>query len=270
MLKYFKYLFSTTFQTTEEESLKYLSAREVKTDKKVFTICITVAIAVVMVRYFTDTKFILNSLKGLGLTNLHAKMEYFFFHSDNSNLNRLAWWAGLIVLFYLIVPAFVIKYGFRQNLSDYGLKFKGAFKEYRLYIYMLMIMLPIVFFFSTTHSFQERYPFFRPFPGESLFPKFLVWEIFYFLQFIAVEFLFRGFMIHGTKQRFGYYSVFIMMIPYCMIHFGKPFPEIMSAIAAGIILGTLSLKSKSIMLGVAIHYSVALAMDILALWYLMQ
>jgi len=57
-----------------------------------------------------------------------------------------------------------------------------------------------------------------------------------------------------------------MSIPYCMIHFGKPFPETMAAIIAGIVLGTLSLKSRTIWMGVMIHYSVALTMDISALW----
>ena len=73
-------------------------------------------------------------------------------------------------------------------------------------------------------------------------------------------------MLHGIKKRFGFYSIWIMMIPYMMIHFQKPMPETIGAIFAGIILGTLSLKSRSIWLGVAIHYSVAITMDLAALW----
>ena len=43
-------------------------------------------------------------------------------------------------------------------------------------------------------------------------------------------------------------------------------PETIGAVFAGIILGALSLKSRSIWLGVAIHYSVAITMDLAALW----
>jgi membrane protease YdiL (CAAX protease family) len=50
-----------------------------------------------------------------------------------------------------------------------------------------------------------------------------------------------------------------------MIHFGKPMPETLGAIFAGIILGVLSLKSNSIWLGVLLHFSVAIAMDCFAL-----
>jgi hypothetical protein len=51
-----------------------------------------------------------------------------------------------------------------------------------------------------------------------------------------------------------------------MVHFGKPFGETIAAIFAGLILGTLSLKSRSIVLGIIIHYSVAITMDIFALY----
>jgi len=57
-----------------------------------------------------------------------------------------------------------------------------------------------------------------------------------------------------------------MTIPYCMIHFGKPLPETLAAIIAGVVLGVLSLKINIIWLGVAIHFSVAITMDFCFLW----
>jgi membrane protease YdiL (CAAX protease family) len=99
------------------------------------------------------------------------------------------------------------------------------------------------------------------------FKHLLIWEAFYFLQFVGLEFFFRGFMVHALKKHFGFYSVFVMMVPYCMIHFGKPLPEAFGAILAGIILGILSLKSNLIWLGVLLHFSVALAMDCFSLMH---
>jgi membrane protease YdiL (CAAX protease family) len=52
-----------------------------------------------------------------------------------------------------------------------------------------------------------------------------------------------------------------------MIHFGKPLPETVGAILAGILLGILSLKSNLIWLGVLLHFSVALAMDCFSLMH---
>jgi membrane protease YdiL (CAAX protease family) len=57
-----------------------------------------------------------------------------------------------------------------------------------------------------------------------------------------------------------------MMIPYVMIHFDKPILEVFAAIIAGIVLGTLAMRTRSIWAGFLIHVSVALAMDIAAIW----
>jgi uncharacterized protein len=268
MIKYFKDLFYNTYLSSEQESKDYLREHANRPNLKIIVICMTVAFAVVMVRYFGDAYYMLTFLLGLGLVKLPIIWVDVFVHSDGASLYRMLWWAGTIVVFYFLLPVLIIKLWWKERLSDYGLKFKGAFKDYRLYVFMLMVMVPLVLFFSTTAGFQERYPFYKPAHGEPLFPRFIIWEIAYFFQFLAVEFLFRGFMVHGTKNRFGFYAVFVMMIPYCMVHFGKPFPETIAAIFAGIVLGTLSLKSRSILLGVAIHYSVAITMDICALWYL--
>ena len=57
-----------------------------------------------------------------------------------------------------------------------------------------------------------------------------------------------------------------MTVPYCMIHFGKPMPETIAAIVAGVVLGYMSLKSRNIWLGFLVHCGVALMMDIAALF----
>jgi membrane protease YdiL (CAAX protease family) len=54
-------------------------------------------------------------------------------------------------------------------------------------------------------------------------------------------------------------------VPYCMIHFGKPYLEANGAIIAGIVLGSLSMRTKSIYAGFLVHVTVALAMDVVAL-----
>ena len=44
-------------------------------------------------------------------------------------------------------------------------------------------------------------------------------------------------------------------------------PETFAAIIAGIVLGFMSLKTRSIWLGAAVHVAVALGMDFLSLWH---
>jgi uncharacterized protein len=230
----------------------------------VMVICITVAISLSIIYYFGDPDFLVSCMKQLGMEGLAGDFGRFI-HSGNSELKRLSYWVSVLVLSYLIIPFLIIRFLFRESPGVYGLRPDGAFRGYYIYLLMLLVMIPLVWYFSGTKSFQARYPFYKLAEGEGLWPNFWIWQALYLLQFCALEFFFRGFMVHGTKQRFGYYSVLVMTIPYCMIHFGKPMPETISAIVAGIVLGTLSLKSCSVWLGIAIHYTVAISMDLAAL-----
>jgi membrane protease YdiL (CAAX protease family) len=267
MLQYLRGIVVNTFRQSEAESLEYSRMNAGKTNRKILFICIYVAFSLTIIHYFMDVSFTIGFLKSISAQALASRFESLMYTSPRAQLWRLAWWAALIIKLYFIVPALFIKLVFRERLREYGLRLGGAFKDVKLYFMMLCVMIPLVLYFSTTKSFQARYPFYDLKPGEPMFPDFLIWEVLYFLQFFSLEFFFRGFMVHGLKNRFGFYSIFIMTIPYCMIHFGKPLPETIAAIIAGIVLGVLSLKSRSILLGVLIHYSVAITMDLCALWH---
>lgn len=260
-----KRIFIDTWRNTNEASLHFLqSAGGKKADVKVITVCITAALSLSAIYYFGDPDMIISLLRSAGMTDLAEDLNTVLF-SKGAQLNRLAYWVGILVLFYFFLPAIITRFMLRESFDDYGLKPHGAFKDYRIYALMLVVMIPLVWYFSGTASFLARYPFYKMGTNEGLWPNFWIWQGLYFIQFCAVEYFFRGFMLHGTKQRFGFYSVFVMTIPYCMIHFEKPMPETIAAIIAGIVLGTLSLKSCSIWLGIAIHYTVALSMDLAAL-----
>jgi hypothetical protein len=235
-------------------------------DYKVMLICVIAAVSLTMIHYLGNFGFVLDGLNSFGLTRAAQSINRFFIAISNERLAGWTWWVLVTVIFYFILPALIIRVVLGEPLASYGLRLKGAFKDYYLYIIMLIVMVPLVLLVSTTSSFQARYPFYHMERAEPLAPYFWQWELCYFLQFFSLEFFFRGFMTHGLKHRFGYYSVFVMSVPYCMIHFQKPMPEALAAIIAGIVLGTLSLKSRSILLGVAIHYSVAISMDLAALW----
>jgi membrane protease YdiL (CAAX protease family) len=250
-----KSLVKTVYSNTENNKIETVKLQA-------FIVCISAAVCISLDEYFGHTDFAFSFLQNLGFNKLAN--SYALLMEDK--LYALTYWVGIIVLFYGIVPLIIIKFVFKDKFSNYGLSIKGALKDYKIYLLLIGIMLPIVITASFTESFQHKYPFYKLQEGEGLFPRFFIWECLYLLQFFAVEFFFRGFMLHGNKQRFGFYSILVMTIPYCMIHFGKPLPETLAAIIAGLVLGVLSLKSNSIWLGVAIHFSVAITMDFCSLW----
>jgi membrane protease YdiL (CAAX protease family) len=80
-----------------------------------------------------------------------------------------------------------------------------------------------------------------------------------------LEFFFRGFLLFALARYLGPLAIFVMIVPYAMIHFGKPLAECLGSILAGIALGTVALRTASIYGGVAVHCAVAWSMDLFAL-----
>lgn len=187
-----------------------------------------------------------------------------FFRDDTyGRLRRLAYWSSCTIVGYMLIPMIWVKLVMRRSLRGMGLSTQGFLTHAWIYALLFLVVLPVVYLVSGTESFQSTYPFYGK-AGRSAY-DFIIWELFYGLQFLSLEFFFRGFLIHGLKRRFGFYAIFVSVIPYCMIHFGKPFPEALGSIVAGLTLGAFSLFTGSIWLGVAIHISVAVSMDIFAL-----
>jgi membrane protease YdiL (CAAX protease family) len=148
-----------------------------------------------------------------------------------------------------------------ERLRDYGWSTKGFTKHLRLYLGLYLAVLPLVVLMSRTTDFQRIYPFYR-LANRSTF-DFVAWELMYAAQFVSLEFFFRGFMLFATKGALGVYAIFPMVVPYCMIHYGKTFAECNAAIVAGVVLGTIALRTRSIWGGIFVHIAVALTMDVL-------
>jgi membrane protease YdiL (CAAX protease family) len=238
-------------------------------DVHVAIVFVTAAISLTLIEYLVKGGHgrLAGYLDALGLDSVALWLRRAMLDSPTEEFNGLAYFSLGCSTFYFLLPALVIKLGFRQRLSDYGLKLRGVFKDAWMYGLMITGMVPVVFAVSFTGPFQAKYPFYQLAPGEPLWPYFVFWELLYALQFVALEFFFRGFLLHGARRQLGYYAIFAMMVPYCMIHFGKPILETFAAIIAGIVLGIMSLRTRSIWMGAALHITVAWLMDALALWH---
>ncbi|HEY0253695.1 MAG TPA: type II CAAX endopeptidase family protein [Kofleriaceae bacterium] len=178
-------------------------------------------------------------------------------------LASFAWWSGWRVLGYVVMPTIFILSWPKERWRDYHVSFHGFWKHLWIYVFLFLCVLPAVLYASTTPAFRHTYPFYRLANRSSA--DLWMWEALYSAQFLALEFFFRGFILQGLRRALGSNAVFVMIVPYCMIHYGKPLPETLGEIGAGLILGTLAIRTKSIWGGVLIHVGVALTMDVLAL-----
>lgn len=253
-------------RTSERLTARLAGPDAGKIDRKIVIILLLVPFNLTMIRYWgmSDAHTWLQGLfRLLGDPTPLTTWSSIFRLGPYARLYSLLYWVFCTGLGYFVVPALVIKFVFKESLSEYGISFnKRILRHLPIYLALYGIVLPFVYLVSFSPSFLKTYPFYDH-AGRSFF-DFFVWELAYAYQFFTLEFFFRGFILHGLKHRFGAYAIMLMVVPYCMIHYGKPFPETLGAILAGLVLGSLALWTRSIWLGFMIHVSVALTMDVLA------
>jgi membrane protease YdiL (CAAX protease family) len=179
-------------------------------------------------------------------------------------LYSYAWWAFARVFGYVFIPLPLWKLLYpRDSLLDMGFRVRGLLRHWWIYIACLCVVIGAMFLVARQPDFGNYYPFYKLASRSWL--DLLMWEAMYFAQFLALEIFFRGWFLAALRPTLGSSAIFAMALPYCMIHFGKPYLEANGAIVAGIFLGSLSMKTRSIYAGFLVHITVALMMDLLAL-----
>jgi hypothetical protein len=186
--------------------------------------------------------------------------------------------AGVVLL--VLVPCFLIKVVFRHRLRDYGL---GLPERNRMKLsafsaaFLLLASLPFFLLSTGDEGMQATYPLYR---GELNGVDFVVYELGYFLFFVVIEFVFRGYLLLGlfdVKDRealpegsgergplmFGYYAIFISMLSYTAWHLGKPTPELWGTIVWGPLAGGVVLLTRSIWPVVAAHWLLNVLLDLI-------
>jgi membrane protease YdiL (CAAX protease family) len=182
----------------------------------------------------------------------------------HSGLYPHLWWALWTIGLFLLVPAVLVLAAFRGRLRDYGLTLAIKRKYWWLYLGMFAAVFPLVLYAASRPDFQAVYPFYRG-AYQATAGAILAWEIAYLTQFFALEFFFRGFLVIGLGRAIGRASIWLAMVPYCMIHYHKPPLEAFAAIVAGVVLGEVAYRTRSIAGGVIVHIGVAATMELLAL-----
>lgn len=183
--------------------------------------------------------------------------------SDSPEFYPHLYWALFKVVNYFLVPAACIKLVLRAKIRDFGFSLRHSRRVWALYLGMALVCLPLAYAVSFSPAFLRTYPKFAG-AGQS-WGLFVSWELAYGLQFFLLEFFFRGFVLFALARYFGALAIFVMVVPYAMIHFGKPAAECVGSVFAGIALGTIALRTRSIYGGVLVHCVVAWSMDVFAL-----
>jgi uncharacterized protein len=199
------------------------------------------------------------------LSMYYASPNFFrrmFDTSDDKFYSTLYWFSadGFLML---IIPLLLIPLVLKGRPSDYGFRLgdvKFGLKSSALFI---LFMLPVLWIASGNESFAKTYPQGGPYVRENI-SVLLYYELFVGFYMLAWEFFWRGYMLFGLKQKFGYYAIFIQMVPFFILHRGKPDIETFASIFAGLILGVQAWRANSFIYCFLVHWSVMIFVDVIS------
>jgi hypothetical protein len=192
---------------------------------------------------------------------------------------------GFVLL--VIIPSCIIKFGFKEKLSAFGLGWpRNRVKLGRIAIAAtFFIALPLFWLGTFDPAMRAEYPLFQHTAGNlaiTTYGEFIIYELFYFVFFLNIEFIFRGYLLFGLfgildrealpnvggrrgPLVFGLYAVLIQMLAYTMWHISKPMPEYMGALVWGVAVAAIALKIRSIWPIVIVHWLLNVFLDTM-LW----
>jgi membrane protease YdiL (CAAX protease family) len=260
------WFFRSTWQELDDDATQHrlAMADAGRTDLRPFVALAMCAVILTLQDYYGGRSYYDVAIRPV-LVRIELVHPRLFRTVKYDELYSFAWWVASRVGGY-VLPFFLWKLFFKEDsILDFGLRTRGFFAHAWIYAAFLAVVLPVMLIVSRQPDFGSYYPFYKG-SSRSWF-DFLAWEAMYFAQFFALEMFFRGFWLGALRRSFGSGAIFAMAVPYCMIHYGKPFLEANGAIVAGIALGSLSMRTRSIYQGFFVHITVAGLMDWLALFH---
>lgn len=148
------------------------------------------------------------------------------------------------LFYYAIIPVGVLLL-LKKNPLDYGLGL-GKVRIWGPYVIVIcLICVPILIAASYLGNLQSYYT------KENF--EFLRYCLEIAVYMIGWEYIFRGFLLFGLKEKLKEASILVQMIPFVLLHFGKPELETVSTIFTGILFGYVAYRGGSFWPAFLIH-----------------
>jgi len=148
-------------------------------------------------------------------------------------------------LYYGVFPLLVILLVLRKNPINFGLGI-GSPKTWGFYVVVICVIAAAILYASSYSPSLQSYYLDADF-------KFFSYLWSQCLILSASEFLYRGFLLFGLKEKFGEGSILIQMVPFVLLHLGKPELETISTILTGILFGWVAYRGRSFWPAFIIH-----------------
>ena len=222
-------------------------------NRKTFIILFTVTVLYTVYRYQGGVSFF--------LTYFHPQLA-------NRSARTIAVYYRWCMSFLLlgVVPACIVKFGFKERLSRYGVTAKQPLVTVFITLLGVVIATPLAYFGAKNPVISYVYPLAK-YSGVSP-GRFIESSFFYLLYYIGYEFCFRGFLFMGIKDDLGeLQAIGVSLIASVLCHVTQPQSEMALAIVAGIAFPLVASRLGSLLPGTIIHAYMGIALDY---WIIMR
>jgi membrane protease YdiL (CAAX protease family) len=165
-------------------------------------------------------------------------------------------------VFYFLIPVGIVVLVLREDPRRFGLSLGDWKKGAILTALGIVFMAVVIAGLGRMEEFRSYYSLssFR-FSQQREMVEFALRQLVYMFSW---EFIFRGFMLFGLRERLGPLAVWIQAIPFAIMHVGKPELETLSTIFGGAAFGYIDLESRSVLPSVIIHWAIYVMMVVAA------
>ena len=169
------------------------------------------------------------------------------------------WWFGMQGVLGFVIPVLVLRWGFRQSWHDMGLGL-GDWQLASTLAGLYLIGVAIgTWVLSDGSGFQQQYPHHDPAAYD--WSIFLIYEALFLFYWIGWEYLWRGFVLFGTRHALGLAAIFVQALPFAALHVDKPWPEALLSVVGGVALGALVWRCRSFWIAVPLHAAQMMLLD---------
>jgi membrane protease YdiL (CAAX protease family) len=151
------------------------------------------------------------------------------------------------MLYYLLIPVFIVAVIFGEPLANYGFRVGDWRQGLKWAAITILLAVPIVYGAAHLSGMTQYYA-----AGARQGPAAIIARA--ALELFGWEFLFRGFLLFGLLRVIGPIAVVIQAVPFALAHLSKPEIETLSTIFGGTLFGWIAFRSRSFLYAFLVHW----------------
>ncbi len=165
------------------------------------------------------------------------------------------------MILLLVVPLVLARVGFGLGPRDLGLG-RGDLRRWGK---VTLGLLPLVVIVAAVLVHAPGVAaFYRAHTaGVSGVLAWIAWISMWGAAFLAWEFFFRGLLVVGLARDLGGpAAVLLHLVPFTLVHVGKPALEVLLTVPGGLLFGALAFRGRSMLGPFLLHWTLATSLDL--------